>query len=65
MQAREVPERRGEAEAGGRGSGGGGGELGDDGLEESDGAIDVAGVDQVVDLLRPTGAVHGRPLSLD
>ena len=60
MQAREVAERRGEAEVGGWGSGcGGGGEVGDDGLEQGDGAVDVAGVDEAVHLLRPTGAVHG------
>ena len=65
MEAGEVAERRGEAEIGarrGRGRGGGG-EVGDDGLEKGDGALDVPGVHQVVHLLRPAAAagrrVHG------
>jgi hypothetical protein len=58
MQAYEVAEHRGEAEAGSQGSGGGG-EARDDGLEEDDSAIDITGVDHVVHLLRQTRPVHG------
>jgi hypothetical protein len=55
VQSREVAEHYGEAKIGS-----GGGEVGDDGLEEGDGAIDIIGVDQVVYLLRPIGHVHLR-----
>jgi hypothetical protein len=58
MQAHEVAEHRGEAEAGSQGSGGGG-ETRDDGLEEDDSAIVVTGVDQVIHLLCQTRPVHG------
>jgi hypothetical protein len=51
VQYREVAECCGEAKINDRG-----GEVGDEGLEEGDGA----GVDQDVHLLRPTGPVHRR-----
>jgi hypothetical protein len=51
VQYREVAECCGEVKING-----GGGEVGDEGLEEGDGAD----VDQVVHLLRPTGHVHRR-----
>jgi hypothetical protein len=57
VEAGEVGERRGEAEAGARGRSGRG-EGGDNGLEEGDGAVEVAGVDQVVHLVGPAGGVH-------
>lgn len=63
VEAGEVAERRGEPKfrAGRlRGGGGGGREVGDDGLEEGDGPVDVPRVDQVVHLLRPAVAAAGR-----
>jgi hypothetical protein len=55
VQSHEVAERCGEAKIGNRG-----GEVGDDRLEKGDGAINIAGVDQVIYLLRLMGPVHRR-----